>query len=238
MWRARAFKVLPKVIEDHPKSRFIFLTLTVKNCQLSDLKETLAWMNKSWTLFTKRKEWPAQGWIKSVEVTRSHDDSAHPHFHCLLMVPPSYFKGGAYLSQERWSEVWQACLKVDYTPMVNIQVIKPPKGTQKGQEGAAMLTALCETLKYSVKPSDILIGDEKRLVSDKDWLVELTTQLHKTRAVATGGLLKTYMKELEEEPEDLIHVDEDGVSESDEQSPRVTFGWREKAKRYRLKESC
>jgi hypothetical protein len=122
--------------------------------------------------------------------------------------------------------------------MVHIQAVKPPKGSSKGQEGAAMLTALCETLKYSVKPSDVLTGSRGPYMTDRDWLVELTTQLHKTRAVATGGLLKTYMKELEEEPEDLVHVDDDGVSESDEQSPRVAFGWREKAKRYRLKESC
>jgi hypothetical protein len=237
MWRAKAFRVLPKVIEEYPKSRFIFLTLTVKNCQLSELRETLTWMNKSWELLTKRKEWPAQGWIKSVEVTRSSDDSAHPHFHCLLMVPPSYFKGGAYLSQQRWSELWKACLKVDYNPVVNIQVIKPPKGTLEGQEGVAMLTALCETLKYSVKPSDILQSDDSGM-SNQDWLLSLTQQLHKTRAVATGGVLKQSMKLLEEEPDDLIHIDEDGANEADTESPRIGFGWREKAKRYRYTETC
>ena len=236
MWRAKAFKVLPKVIEQYPKSRFVFLTLTVKNCQLSELKQTLAWMNKSWTLLTKRKEWPAQGWIKSVEVTRSSHDLAHPHFHCLLMVRPSYFTTG-YLSQKRWSEIWQDCLKVDYTPVVHIQTIKPPKGASEGQEGAAMLTALCETLKYSVKPGDVL-RDDNRGMSNQDWLVELTKQLHKTRAVATGGVLKEYLKLLEEEPDDLIFADESGVTEADLDSPRVAFGWREKTKRYRLQEDC
>lgn len=237
MWRAKAFKVLPTVIEQYPKSRFIFLTLTVKNCQLSELRETLVWMNKAWTLLTKRKEWPAQGWIKSVEVTRSHDDSAHPHFHCLVMVPPSYFKGGAYLSQERWSELWQACLRVDYSPIVHVQAIKPPKGASEGQEGSAMLTALCETLKYSVKPGDILTEDH-RAMSNQEWLVGVTQQLHKTRAVATGGVLKEYLKLVENEPDDLIHADENGINEADTNSPRVAFGWREKAKRYRLKEGC
>lgn len=236
MWRAKAFKALPRLMEEYPKSRFIFLTLTVKNCQLSELRETLTWMNKSWTLLTKRKEWPAQGWIRSVEVTRSHDDSAHPHFHCLLMVRPSYFTTG-YLSQKRWSEIWQACLKVDYTPVVHIQVVKPSKGVQEGQERAAMLTALCETLKYSVKPSDILKTDAQ-IMADREWLIKITQQLHKTRAVATGGVLKEYMKDLEEEPENLINIDEDGISEPDLQSPRVAFGWREKARRYRLVEDC
>lgn len=236
MWRAKAFKVLPEVVKQYPKSRFIFLTLTVKNCQLSELRDTLAWMNKSWKLLTKRKEWPAQGWIKSVEVTRSDDDLAHPHFHCLLMVRPSYFTTG-YLSQKRWSELWQGCLKVNYTPVVHIQTVKPAKGVEKALDGSAMLTALCETLKYSVKPEDIL-GDDDRGMSNQEWLVELTHQLHKTRAVATGGVLKEHLKLLEEEPDDLIFADESGVTEAEPDSPVVAFGWREKAKRYKLQEDC
>lgn len=247
MWRARAFTALPKVLEHYPKARFVFLTLTVRNCELSELRQTLTRMNKSWTLLTKRKEWPALGWIRSVEVTRSRDDTAHPHFHCLLMVPPSYFKGGAYLSQRRWSEVWRACLKVDYDPIIHVQVVKPPKGTQDGQEGVSMMNAVCETLKYSVKPSDVLRGDSSKNpstdnkggdtykgVSDRDWLVTMTEHLKKTRAVAVGGVLKDFMKAIEEEPEDLIHVDENGITEVDNDSPRVFFGWRERLTRYTL----
>ncbi|MDI4746156.1 protein rep, partial [Salmonella enterica subsp. enterica serovar Kentucky] len=37
-----------------------------------------------------RKEFkPVQGWIRTTEVTRGRDGSAHPHFHTLMMVPPS-----------------------------------------------------------------------------------------------------------------------------------------------------
>lgn len=247
MWRARAFAALPKVLEHYPKARFIFLTLTVRNCELSELRQTLTQMNKSWTLLTKRKEWPALGWIRSVEVTRSRDDTAHPHFHCLLMVPPSYFKGGAYLSQKRWSEVWRSCLKVDYDPIIHVQVVKPLKGTQKGEEGASMLSAVCETLKYSVKPSDVLRDESSKnpsidnkggatytAMSNQDWLVNMTEHLKKTRAVAVGGVLKDFMKALEDEPEDLIHVDESGITEIDNDSPRVFFGWRERLTRYTL----
>ncbi|MDI5568725.1 protein rep, partial [Salmonella enterica subsp. enterica serovar Kentucky] len=39
-----------------------------------------------------RKEFkPVQGWIRTTEVTRGRDGSAHPHFHTLMMVPPSMF---------------------------------------------------------------------------------------------------------------------------------------------------
>jgi hypothetical protein len=69
-------------------------------------------------------------------------------------------------------------------------------------------------------------------MTDESWLTELITQLHKTRAIATGGILKDYLRVLEDESLDLIHVDENGETQADEESPRVAFGWRESAKRY------
>jgi len=56
-------------------------------------------------------------------------------------------------------------------------------------------------------------------MSGQDWLIGMATQLHKTRAIATGGILKDYLKVLEDEPEDLIHVDEHGDTQADEDSP-------------------
>ena len=224
MWRARFFKAIPKVLEAYPKTRFIFLTLTVKNCELVDLKETLSKMNLAWKLLTKRKEFPALGFVKTVEVTKSKDGSAHPHFHIILMVKEGYFKRG-YLSQAKWSELWQSCLKVQYEPVVNVKAIKPPKN-MSSYEGstldAAIISSLCETLKYSVKESD--------LVADSKWLAELTNQLHKTRAISVGGIFKEYLSE--EEPEDLIHTDLLTDEPSTESDPRIWFGWREMIKRY------
>lgn len=241
MWRGKTFKILPKVLEDYPKARFIFLTLTVRNCPLDELRLKLDWMHKSWHKLVKRKEFsPVEGWIRSVEVTRGADDTAHPHYHCLLMVKPSYFTGDRYVSQERWSTIWQQCLGVEYTPIVDVRVVKPKRGTPEDEQQLAVMAAIVETIKYSSKPSDVLNRSDLQLstssMTNQDWLVGLTKQLHKTRAIATGGVLKAYLKLLEDDPEDLIHVDENGLSEADPDSPRVMFGWREKAKRYRLED--
>lgn len=241
MWTAKTIKIMPKVLEAYPKSRFIMLTLTVRNCELADLRTTLNQMHEAWRKLLKRKEWNVQGWVRTTEVTRGHDDTAHPHYHCLLMVPPSYFSGNYYVTQERWVELWHDCLKVSYDPVVDVRAIKPKKGTLEGQELSTVMSALVETIKYTVKPSDILRGDnchqpgERVRVSDQDWLLELTKQLHKTRAIATGGILKDYLKVLENEPEDLIHVDENGETQTDEESPRVSFNWRGQVKRYAMK---
>lgn len=233
MWRGKFFQVLPAILKDNPTDRFIFLTLTVKNCELAELRSQLSWMNKSWEKLTKRKQWPAKGWLKSVEVTRADNDLVHPHFHSLLMVPPSYF-GRGYLSQESWRKLWQSCLRVDYLPQVNVQAIKPRRGpsefTPKQQIGLGIL----ECLKYSVKPSDLLRGDVRRQIANRDWLVELTHQLHKVRAVSTGGVFRDYLADrLGEEPESLIHSQElDSEQTLEEELRRIRFEWEEKKKKY------
>jgi hypothetical protein len=231
MWQAKAFEMIPKVIEDYPKSRFIFLTLTVKNCELSNLRDTLAWMHSSWRKLVLRKEFKLiQGWIRSVEVTRSAEDTAHPHYHALLMVNEGYFKRG-YVSQKRWSEVWQSCLGVEYTPIVDVRSVRPTKA-EKGSEGVPLSSVICEVVKYSVKPSECLWEGSGFHMSNQQWLVGLTEQLYKTRAIATGGILKKYLSDLEKEPEDLIHADEDGYTPVDEESPRMAFSWHRSLNRY------
>lgn len=204
--------MIPRVVEDYPKYRWLFVTLTLKNCPITSLRETLNLINESFKRFTKLKSYPAVGWIKSVEVTRGKDGSAHPHLHILMMVKPSYFKH-SYLSQAKWVELWQQCLRIDYKPIVDIQAIKKEISPK---------FIIPEILKYQCKESD--------LVADREWFLELTRQLKNTRAVAVGGILRDYMSDLEEDPEDLI-----GGTETDEvDEGRLYFGWKRKDKKYRL----
>ena len=213
MWKAKAYQFLPKVVADFPKHRWLFLTLTVKNCPITELRETLSWMNKSFTRLTQLKVFPADGWIKSVEVTRGRDSNAHPHLHCLLIVPPSYFSGQDYLSQQRWAELWQQSARLDYQPICHIKAIAKKHNPQ---------VLIPEILKYQVKESD--------LVADREWFLELTRQLHKTRAVAVGGVLRHYMNELEKEPEDLIGKDDELAPDEG----HLYFGWKKTKKKYKF----
>jgi len=224
MWRARFFKALPEIQTQYPTARWIFVTLTVKNCELSELKKTLAWMNAAWSKFTRRKEFPALGFVKSVEVTRGWDGTAHPHFHCLMLVPAGYFSKG-YISQAEWVALWQSCLKVGYTPIVDVRAVKAKKGTLKASGDVAkdtMARAVCETLKYSVKPDDLL--------ADPEWLSELTKQLQKTRAISIGGCLKEFFSE--DDPEDLINgeIEEE---EKTEDEAMLFFDWASAIRRYK-----
>ena len=86
------------------------------------------------------------------------------------MVPPSYFSHG-YLSHAKWVALWQQCLRVDYQPVIHVSAIA------KHHDPKDLIP---EILKYQVKESD--------LVGDHEWFLELTRQLHKTRAIAVSLL--------------------------------------------------
>ncbi|MBV8801530.1 MAG: protein rep, partial [Gammaproteobacteria bacterium] len=213
MWKAKAYQLFPKVIADYPAYRWLFLTLTVKNCLITELRDTLAWMNKSFTRLSQLKIFPGVGWIKSTEVTKGRDGNAHPHFHCLIMVSPSYFSGQNYLSQDKWVDLWRKSTRLDYKPVCHV------KAVSKDNDPRVLLP---EILKYQVKESD--------LVADRQWFLELTKQLHKTRSVAVGGMLRHYMGTLEQDPEDLIGKDD----ETNVDEGHLYFGWENKKKKYKL----
>ena len=162
---------------------------------------------------SQRKKFPAIGFIRSTEVTRGKDGSAHPHFHCLLLVKPGYF-GKNYMKQSEWVELWRQALRIDYNPIMDVQAVK--KGSQPMQ-------LVPELLKYVTKPSSILF--------DRDWFLEFTKQMHKLRSIAVGGVLKEYLRALENEPEDLIGKGEE-TDEVDE--GHLYFGWKRKVRKYKL----
>lgn len=227
MWQARFYQSLPRIVEDYPDSRWMFLTLTVRNPAIEDLGETLTQMNAAFKRMEKRKELkPVQGWIRSTEVTRGKDGSAHPHFHTLMMVSPSMFTRD-YVTHYRWMELWRGCLRIDYDPNIDVRTVKS-KRIKEGESLASSTAdlirgAVSETLKYSTKPSD--------MVADSAWFLELTRQTHKRRFIATGGTLKDVLKLDQETNEDLILADE--MADGTDDGSRLAFGWGTDERRYR-----
>ena len=212
-WKAKAYENLPKVLSDYPEGRWIFLTLTVRNCQLTDLRTTLDHLNKSFRRLTHLKCFPGIGWIKSVEVTRGRDGkSAHPHLHCLILLKDSYYKED-YLSKSDWIALWKQSLKVDYSPVLDVKAIRSE---------SSPVGLIAEILKYQCKESD--------LVASQEWFIVYQEQVNRTRAVAVGGVLRDYFKELEEDPEDLIGRNDD--SDDEVESESIYFRWNRPIKKY------
>ena len=232
LWKSNMYVAYEEIKEQYPTHRWLFLTLTVKNCDITDLRETLQYMNESWRRLIKREPFlkVVDGWIRTTEVTKGKDGSAHPHFHIMLLVKPSYFAKN-YIKQAEWTELWRSVLRVDYMPIIDVRAVKAK--TRKRQEVVsaddAIKSAIMETLKYSVKPSD-MIG--KGTVQDNAWFYELTRQCFKLRFVASGGVLKDALKRDEDiTDDDLVNTNLDD-EESDTDDRRLVFNYKKSKHQY------
>ncbi len=238
MWRSRTIRAMTRILADYPGKRFIYLTLTWKNCELEQLSDSIAHANEAWQRLLKRPQFKAVGWLRNLEITRSPIGEAHPHFHALLMVNPGYFAHD-YLNQKDWIALWRSCLRVEYDPSVRVNVVKPRKKSSTDTSESAslidegLLKAIRYTLKYSTKPDDILNTDTSECQDRQVWLEGLTTQLHKKRSIATGGIFKKYLSE--SNPDNLI-VDEENIdtSEPEDKEIKINYVWRDEASNYLL----
>lgn len=193
-------KIVDEAIKQEPKGHFLFLTLTVKNVEAKALNSTISQLTKSFDRLFKRAKVQRNllGYLRSVEVTHNeNDNSYHPHIHVLMMMRPSYFKGGNYISQKEWGNLWSQSLKVSYKPMIDIRTVKE---TGKGLRGAVL-----ETAKYPTKPIKLDI-ENKQVVDD------LYNGLYRKRQLGYGGLFKAIKKQLaldDAENGDLVHTSDD-----------------------------
>lgn len=201
-------KVMTEALKDK-NYRFIFLTLTVKNVYGDELSSTLDNMFKSFHRMFRRAiiKKSVIGWFRALEVSHNLDetskdyDTYHPHFHIILMVDNSYFSRH-YISQEKWTSLWQESMRLDYTPIVNVKAFKMSTKDK-------MAKSLAETAKYTVKDGDYLTDDVE--LTDASVLV-LDRALANRRLVAFGGKLKEIHKTLnldDIEDGDLVNTGDD-----------------------------
>lgn len=219
-------EIISEAIKQQPTARFLFLTLTVKNVyDGNELDQTLKEMTKAFNRLIKYKAISKNllGYMRTTEVTfNDQDNSFHPHFHILLMVKSTYFKGNDnYLSQDDWTKYWQKAMKLDYTPIVNVKAVK------------SVTKSVLETSKYTVKDSEYLTHEIDR---DKFVVDNLETGMHRKRRIGYGLLFKDIRKQLQlddVEDGDLINVgDEEDISES---AKMVYAKWNDVRKNYFIK---
>ena len=164
VWRKRLISGLEAFHLDYPTWKPIFLTLTVRNVELSKLRDEIKRMNAAWGRFAKASNYPTEMWFRRTEVvvsakrrpTGSAGDlyMAHPHFHCLLLVPPAYFSRN-YLSQRKWQEMWAAAGRLDYAPVVDVRNARA-KSTNGSSDMPPLTAASLEAAKYASKATNLL----------------------------------------------------------------------------------
>lgn len=163
----------------------MMLTLTIRNCDVSDLRSTIKAMLRAWSKLTRRVIFAGvTHWARSVEVTRGRAyvaGDAHPHMHIMLVMPQAAATPDV-LDTTRWAREWQDLLELDYLPVCDIRAINQ---TSKG--------GIREVLKYAVKPS------AETAISG--WLADVAIQLDGLRVFAASKSLKV-SDELEDTVDD------------------------------------
>jgi len=220
------YEVLEK-LQSKMKLRFLFLTLTVKNPELIDLKSTVQDMQKSFQRMIQTVRWKKSilGYCRVLEITRPKCDKqigeVHPHFHVLLAVEPSYFNGrsGLYLKQDDFSEMWQKALRADYKPICDVRITK-----SKGDKNQT-LASIAELIKYPMKDTDL----SKFSVEEFQILEE---HMRNVRLINFGGL----MKEGNKQEIDSVELVEEDI-EMWREIEKLLYEYSRDQKKYLLKKS-
>lgn len=253
-WR-RSLKIYAQVskvmnaLESEKDYRYLFVTLTVKNCAGRDLSKTitdlLAGFNRLMARM-KYKDTPFKGWFRALEVTHNWErNDYHPHIHMIWVVNKSYFKDSkVYVSQKKLTEMWQKSMKINYTPRVDMRVVSSSKKTEGC--GEKYLKIVAEVAKYTAKSKDYLYRYAEKTKKDSrgrpkkkseeeinrltdEAVATLDQALHRRRLVAYGGIWKELHKKLNlkdaEEDDDLINVEEDEKMRDDLAYVLMRYSW-------------
>lgn len=182
--------------------RWLFLTLTVKNCSATDLSQLIDRMNQAFSRMLRRKELKhLVGHLRNTEITEDSQfpGKVHPHFHCLLLVKPSMFAGKHYIKESRWAELWQEALVASYRPRVDVRGV--------ARDGSSESELVINHVAYSNKVNPSYQCDE--LFS------EVVQQTKRKRLFSAGGLLRELLNSDEREP----------LEDAETEGPRILTEW-------------
>lgn len=218
--------------EIYDKFDFVALTLTVPNCDGSELSNTIDRMMKAFHYLMKYKavNKAVKGFFRCLEITYNKKaDTYHPHFHCVLAVPRGYPKSRDYINHQDWLELWRKAYKDPLILIVDVRMlynkhIDNKNGADVSSDLKGYLSAVPEFSKYAVKDSDYIFEDIEK--TDKIVYV-LSKALKGRRLVQYGGIFKEVFKKLRlEDPEagDLIHINNDDIL-PELQYLIVRYGW-------------
>ena len=214
--------------------RFIFCTLTVRNCSGGELPLLVDRMQKAWNRMMTYKDIKAafRGWFRALEIVRHPDYRPdieyHPHFHIIFAVNPSYFTDTKiYVSTQKMVRLWGKAMQIDYDPVCDLRVVRP-KQAEKYADPAEIAegAAVAEVAKYAVKSADYLRGRfDKVAAAVSVFLASLSNR----RLCSYGGVFKETRQKLgldDETDGDLIHTDNQNDLRSDLRYMILEYRWR------------
>lgn len=184
-------RTLDELAKLAPDSKAIHVVLTVRNCDLSQLRTVLKQLSQGFTKLKKRKLFRdfVIGYARSIEITKSKDGSCHPHIHVICIVSSWYTR---QISYGDWVEMWRESCNLSYNPIVWAEHAYVPYSSAQYTEeyldtytSAAAKEAIIEAIKYTMKPEALAATAQAGDVGD------LAHAIKGLRMVSYGGLLKT-----------------------------------------------
>ena len=224
-WRRRFFAGLPAFHEDFPTHKPVFLTLTQRNVQLHELRDSIRHMNRAWNRMHQCAFFPTPFWFRRTEITVKQPSAGsgepvtyHPHFHVLLLVPAGYFSQG-YVKQSQWQQQWQMAGRYDYAPVVDVRRVRSKMSTSADSQSAERAATL-EVAKYASKATDLLaLGNQ---------LGEFNRQIRGLRFSSVSSSLKSYVSASDISAEEML----DGGDSLPVESLQGTALWFEDMQQY------
>lgn len=152
----------------------LMVTLTVPNVPGSELRRTMQHIGRSWIRLIKRQKYQIWGdYVRKLEITyNAQADTYHPHLHCVVFVPSTYF-ARHYISRAQLLKDWREVTGQPEITQVDV------RRCRKLREGTS---AILEVAKYSAKASDY---SQSEAVLDT-----MYEALHHSRLITYSGLCK------------------------------------------------
>lgn len=190
--------IIKYINEKYKRSKYLFLTLTVKNVSGSELSNAIDTLTRAWQNMSKQKRIKnvVLGTVRSIEITyNKRSNTFHPHLHVLIHTTNDIYAGRNYISQAEFADRWRSAAGIDYQPVVDIRKVKYNEGRE-----------IAEIAKYSVKP---LQWDK----CSESVIITLDDVLHKRHLLSLSGTMREAKRELkiadiEEKKEWLQNFDE------------------------------
>lgn len=195
-------------INDIDQYKAAFLTLTLRNCEIPDLKGTLERMATAWNRLLQRKQPKAlfKGWARRVEITyNAKARTFHPHYHLIILMPAASAPS-AYDAHEMLRSLWKSALRIDYDPVTDFTYIEDlTAGGIDSDATPDLHKAILETFKYTIK-------DDAMADMPLECFRHFVDAIQGKRLTAYGGVIKD-ARQIFEFGDDL-----------DEQTPQAACG--------------
>lgn len=188
-----------KLVNAMPEGAWLHLVLTIPNVQFDHLGAAISRMNEASSKFFREKEIKRafRGVLRVLEVSYNPvRDDWHPHFHCLIWAPKSYFTNPKlYIKQQRLLDIWAAAVGLP-VKQLHISKVKDP------------LLAVPEIVKYCFKP---YVSNGAQGISEIEFYEKIYAALRSRRCIQTYGEIRRTVR--------ALRLDLEG--EGEEQAPRA-----------------